>query len=364
MTTLLTLLLSFTLLGIIILVVRSFLVSPTSSLQNLEQTTLLKENLLKTLHEHQLQSHEISQKNSAQIREEMRQTMTQLQNLTHQRLQEIQSQVQSQLKQNLDQNQGAFQEMSKGLASLQTSAGQMLQISQQVQELNHLLASPKLQGNFGEVVLEQLLSDLLPLNSYQLQNKIAEGCQPDVTLKIHEKLLCIDSKFPKDRYTNLINESITPEQRTQTLKDLSQTVRGMIKEISQKYIRPELNTLDFAILFIPSEVLYFELLRMSEISESSRTYKVSLTSPNTLAALLHTVAYGFRNQEIQKNVQTLIVQIQEMHKHFEGFRSDFNNLGKRITQAQDDFQKAQRDLDRFDRTMTRLQEGQILQEST
>lgn len=364
MTTPIVILLSLVLLGLIVLIIRSFSIHRSEgAFQSLEQIASLKESLLKTLSENQNSTHAFSQKNMAEVREEMRQSITQLQSFTHQRLQEIQSQVQGQLKQNLDQNLNAFQEMSKGLASVQTSAGQMLQISQQVQELNHLLASPKLQGNFGEIVLEQLLSDLLPQNAYETQMKLAEGCQPDVVLKLQDQFLCIDSKFPKDRCTLLMQESITSEQRIQVVKELSQTVRGMIKEVSQKYIRPDLKTVDFAILFIPSEVLYFELLRMNDVTELCRKSKVSLSSPNTLAALLHAVAFGFRNQEIQKNIQNLILQIQDLHKHFEGFQSDFTNLGKRIGQAQEEFNKAQRDLERFDRTMSRIQEGDHLSEA-
>lgn len=360
MTIALLILLAATLIGVLVLILRQNSQGSQQQLQSSEQIAGLRENLLKTLSDNQLQASSLTQRSMGEVREEMRSSITQLQSFTHQRLQEIQTQVQTQLKQNLDQNFGAFQEMSKGLASLQTSAGQMVQISQQVHELNHLLASPKLQGNFGEIVLEQLLTDLLPQSSYQLQPKLAEGCQPDAVIQLHDQLLCIDSKFPKDRYTILINESITPNQRTQALKELSQTVRGMIKDISQKYIRPDLKTVDFALLFIPSEVLYYELLRMSEITELCRKSKVSLSSPNTIAALLHSVALAFRNHEMQKNAKDLIVQIQELHKHFEGFRGDFNNLGKRIFQAQEDFLKAQRDLERFDRSIARIQEGNSL----
>ncbi|MES2308130.1 MAG: DNA recombination protein RmuC [Verrucomicrobiota bacterium] len=362
MTFALLFLLAMTLIGVIVLIFRQSSQGSQQQLQSLEQISSLKENLLKTLSENQLQASTLTQRNMGEVREEMRQSISQLQSFTHQRLQEIQTQVQTQLKQNLDQNFGAFQEMSKGLASLQTSAGQMVQISQQVNELNHLLASPKLQGNFGEVVLEQLLIDILPQSSYQLQPKLAEGCQPDAVIQLQDQFLCIDSKFPKDRYTLLINEAISPEQRAQALKELSQTVRGMIKDIAQKYIRPDLKTVDFALLFIPSEVLYYELLRMSEITELCRKSKVSISSPNTVAALLHSVALAFRNYEMQKNAKDLIVQIQELHKHFEGFRGDFNNLGKRISQAQEDFLKAQRDLERFDRSIARIQEGNTVPE--
>ncbi len=362
MTIALLILLAVTLIGVLILMIRQSSQGSQHQLQSSEQIAGLRENLLKTLSENQLQATTLTQRSMGEVREEMRTSITQLQSFTHQRLQEIQTQVHTQLKQNLDQNFGAFQEMSKGLASLQSSAGQMVQISQQVNELNHLLASPKLQGNFGEVVLEQLLSDILPLASYRLQPKLAEGCQPDAVIQLQDQFLCIDSKFPKDRYTVLINESITLDQRTQALKELSQTVRGMIKEVAQKYIRPDLKTVDFALLFIPSEVLYYELLRMSEITELCRKSKVSLSSPNTVAALLHSVALAFRNHEMQKNAQNLIVQIQELHKHFEGFRGDFTNLGKRISQAQEDFLKAQRDLERFDRSIARIQEGNSLGE--
>lgn len=281
-----------------------------------------------------------------------------LQKQTDDRLNQIRANVEKRLQDNLEQNLGAFKDMSASLGQLKSSADQMLKVSQQVSELNQILASPKLQGNFGEAALQQLLSDILPTGAYEWQPRLAEGCQPDATITLRDTRLCIDSKFPKDRIASLLDEAHTEEARLQARKELSRTIRDMASDIAKKYVRPELGTADQAFLFVPSESLYYEILRMPELAEHCRKVKVSLVSPNTLAATLYAVALAFRGYEMQENAKAIFKSIEDMHKHFDGFRSDFAKLGQRIRQAGEEHTKASHDLDRFDRTIGKLRDGQ------
>jgi DNA recombination protein RmuC len=281
-----------------------------------------------------------------------------LQTQTGQRLQEIRAGVEQQLRQNLEQNFSAFKDMSKSLGDLKSSADQMLNISRQVGELNQILGSPKLQGNFGEAELERLLADILPQGAYELQPRLAEGCQPDATIRIKDLRLCVDAKFPKDRIAALLAAAGDEAGREAARKELAAVIKLMAADIGKKYVRPELGTTDQAFLFVPSESLYYEILQLPELTEHCRKVKVSVVSPNTLASTLYAVALAFRGYEMQENARTLLRTIQDMDKHFQNFRKDFAGIGQRIRQAQDDYEKAGRDLERFDKTITRLRDGE------
>lgn len=281
----------------------------------------------------------------------------QRQNSSH--LETLRASVEQKLAQNIEQNFGAFKEMSQSLSLLKSSADQMLQISHQVSDLNRILASPKLQGNFGEAALEKLLADILPQNAFELQPRLAEGCQPDATLHMQGKRLCIDSKFPKDRISALLaaNPSQDSKATESARKEFVKVIREMVADIAKKYIRPELGTVDQALLFVPSESLYFEILSTPELTEICRKVRVTPVSPNTLAATLYAVAMAFRGYQMEQNARALIESISKMAHHFENFQKDFTGVGTRIRQAQEDYAKASRDLERLNQTMAQLKNG-------
>ena len=328
-----------------------------------------RELLIKSLGDQKSDFRDFNSANAELLRKSMQDSLTDqslkmekrfeaLQTQTDLRLQEIRTNVERRLQENLDQNFSAFKDMSKSLGDMKSSADQMLKVSQQVGELNHILASPKLQGNFGETALEKLLQDILPQSAYEWQPRIAEGLQPDASIHIKDLRLCIDAKFPKDRIAALLNDANDEAAQALARKELGTVIRNMASDISKKYIRPDLGTTDQAFMFVPSESLYYEILKQPELIEHCRKVKVSVVSPNTLAATLYAVALAFRGYEMQENAQNLLRTIQDMDRHFQNFREDFGKIGQRLNQAQEDYTKAGRDLDRFDKTMHKLRDGE------
>ncbi|MDR1304305.1 MAG: DNA recombination protein RmuC [Verrucomicrobiales bacterium] len=334
-----------------------------------QQLAGLRELLQKSLGDQKSDFRDFNSANSELLRKSIQDALTNqslvmeqrfesLQHQTAQRLQEIRANVERRLQENLAQNFSAFKDMTRSLGDLKASADQMLRVSQQVGELNQILGAPKLQGNFGEAELELLLADILPQGAYELQPRLAEGCQPDATIRIKQLRLCVDAKFPKDRIAALLDAANDEAGRETARKELAAVIKLMAADIAKKYVRPELGTTDQAFLFVPSESLYYEILKLPELTEHCRKVKVSVVSPNTLAATLYAVALAFRGYEMQENANVLLRAIQDMDKHFQNFRKDFVNIGQRIRQAQDDYEKAGRDLDRFDKTITKLRDGE------
>jgi DNA recombination protein RmuC len=341
------------------------------ALENRQQAeaSLLRETLIKSLGDQKADFRDFNLANAGELRKGIQESLTSqsllmekrfetLQTQTNQRLQEIRVNVEKRLQDNLEQNFSAFKDMSQSLGQLKSSADQMLKVSAQVTELNHILASPKLQGNFGETALEKLLQDILPESAYEWQPRLGEGLQPDASIHIKNLRLCIDAKFPKDRIALLLNEALDEAAQAQARKELAAVVKGMASDIAKKYVRPDLGTTDQAFLFVPSESLYYEILKQPELIEHCRKVKISVVSPNTLAATLYAVALAFRGYEMQENAQNMLRMIQDMDRHFQNFREDFTKIGQRLQQAQDDYTKAGRDLERFDKTIHKLRDGE------
>lgn len=329
----------------------------------------LREMIFKSLGDQKSDFRDFSSRSSQELRHEVQESLRNqslvlekrfeaLQKQTDTRLQEIRGGVEKKLQENFEQNFGAFREMNKSLTHLKSSADQMLKVSEQVGELNHILGSPKLQGNFGETALQDLLEDILPKGAYDWQPRIAEGCQPDATITIKGVRMCIDAKFPKDRIAALLDDARDDASRAAAGKELAAVIKHMASDISKKYVRPDLGTADQAFMFVPSERLYYEILKAPELVEHCRSVKVSMVSPNTLGATLYAVALAFRGYEMQENAREMLKSIQQMDRHFKNFRSDFERVGQRIRQAQDDYTKANRDLDRFDKTINQIKDGE------
>jgi DNA recombination protein RmuC len=341
------------------------------ALENRQQAdaSSLRESLIKSLGDQKADFRDFNMANAGELRKSIQESLTSqsvllekrfetLQTQTNQRLQEIRINVEKRLQDNLEQNFSAFKDMSKSLGDMKSSADQMLKVSAQVSELNHILASPKLQGNFGETALEKLLQDILPESAYEWQPRIAEGLQPDASIHIKNLRLCIDAKFPKDRIAALLNDAADEAAQTLARKELGTVIKNMATDISKKYVRPDLGTTDQAFMFVPSESLYYEILKQPELIEHCRKVKISVVSPNTLAATLYAVALAFRGYEMQENAQNMLRTIQDMDRHFQNFREDFTKIGLRLQQAQDDYTKAGRDLERFDKTIHKLRDGE------
>jgi len=342
---------------------------PALENQQLADSSTLRESLIRSLGDQKADFRDFNTANAGELRKSIQDSLTSqslllekrfetLQTQTNERLQEIRINVEKRLQDNLEQNFSAFKDMSKSLGDMKSSADQMLKVSAQVSELNHILASPKLQGNFGETALEKLLQDILPESAYEWQPRIAEGLQPDASIHIKNLRLCIDAKFPKDRIAALLNDAADEAAQTLARKELGTVIKNMASDISKKYVRPDLGTTDQAFMFVPSESLYYEILKQPELIEHCRKVKVSVVSPNTLAATLYAVALAFRGYEMQENAQNMLRTIQDMDRHFQNFREDFTKIGQRLQQAQDDYTKAGRDLDRFDKTIHKLRDGE------
>lgn len=231
----------------------------------------------------------------------------------------------------------AFGEIQQKLGALENSALQMQKIAQEVTNLNNLLHTPKLRGNFGEYLLYNLLKDTLPAKNFSTQFQFSDGAAVDAIIKLGKTIIPVDSKFPLESFERYIT-STDSESKKKAKTEFIRSVKTRIDEISKKYIRPQEGTFDFALMYIPSESVYYEILTNDskkgyELFDYSMKSRVIPVSPNTFYAYIMAIVYGLKGMKIEEQAESIIKKISGIQKNFKDFAEDLSTLGKHISNA-------------------------------
>jgi len=207
------------------------------------------------------------------------------------------------------------------------------------QSLKDLLQAPKLRGNYGEAVLEEMLDKVLPKGIWQMQYSIEGQEMVDAVVKIKDIIIPIDAKFPRDDYNRYL-ETSDKNEKAKYWKAHETAIKNLIKDISEKYIKPEKGTSDFALMFIPSEAIYYETIAEknylgspSDIYEYAQKYKVIPVSPNTFYAFLQMAVVSIRNLKIIKSARQLQKGLVSLQKSFTAFYKKYEEIGKLFNKA-------------------------------
>lgn len=228
-------------------------------------------------------------------------------------------------------------------------------MSSSLHELNGLLKMPHLRGGFGEASLERLLADFLAQGEYELQYRVVPHSteRVDAVVRYPKGLLPIDSKFPREQVLPLF-ESSDPVLLEKARKDLAEVIRAQARSIREKYIHPEHGTTEMALLFVPSETLYFEILRHPKLGDELARQKVFAVSPNTLSVTLHAISIARGYYDMAQGVEKTISEIRKAQTHFESFHKRFEEVGSALTKAQTAFGTATTHLQRYSSAVGRL----------
>ncbi|MCX8149293.1 DNA recombination protein RmuC [Thermaurantimonas aggregans] len=251
---------------------------------------------------------------------------------TNKQLEQIRATVEEKLEKTLGDRLGqSFDTVSKQLNEVQRGLGEMQTIASEVGNLKKVLSNVKLRGTLGEVQLSILLEQMLSPNQYVSNFAIKPGSRETVEFAIKlpgrsdkeddAVYLPIDAKFPKDVYEQLLAayENGHPEQIDAAIKNLENVMRKNAKDIRDKYINPPYTT-DFAIMFLPFESIFAEVIRRSSLIDQLRDeYKIAVAGPTTLAALLNSLQMGFRTLAIQKRSSEVWKVLGEVKVEFEKF---------------------------------------------
>ena len=236
---------------------------------------------------------------------------------------------------------GEFQELGRGISSATKS-------------LEGILGGAKTRGLLGEVTLERLLEDSLPSSQYATQYRFSSGEAADAVIFLRDKkLVAIDSKFPLDAFRRIGAEGEEAKRAFAT------AVKGHADSIAKKYIVPNEGTLDLALMFVPSESVYYEML-MTEDSKGEpldsycRGKNIIAVSPNTLYAHLCVIHLGLRGMQIEENAKRISAGLSGIHKQMDTFTDVFEKLGSHLKNAQQSYSEADKRLEKTQNTLDNL----------
>lgn len=248
----------------------------------------------------------------------------------------------------------SFARVSEQLEQVYKSMGEVRALTSGVGDLKNILAGVKTRGIWGEVQLHSLLSDFLAPSQFVEEARIAREGIVEFAVRMPREeggdvLLPIDSKFPMDRYARLL--SMQEKGEAQALgaaqKDFIQAVLTEAKKISEKYIKPP-QTTDFAIMFLPSEGLYAEIIRLGLVDRLQSKYRVMVTGPSTLSAFLTSLQTGFRTLSIKQHSAAIIDMLA-------GIRTEFDTFGDMLQKTQNSLAAAQNHLESVQKRSIRIQ---------
>jgi DNA recombination protein RmuC len=265
---------------------------------------------------------------------------------------DAQREVSQQLKSSTD----ALVQMSQKVGEMQQTSQDL---SKATQTLQSVLGGAKTRGSLGEIALEGLLADALPQAAYATQYRFpSTGAIVDAIVRSGDRILPIDSKFPLEAYRRLAEEG------DDARRDFSIAVRKHADSIAEKYILPDEHTFDYALMFVPSESVYYELLMTEDskhgrLEEYCRAKRVFPVSPNSFFAFLGAVAVSLQGQKIEENARHLLAGLAGVTKQMENFTDIYERLGTHLRHAQQSYEDADSKLTRARNSLDQMSQGAL-----
>ncbi len=329
---------------------------PSTSLQIMQQQIdALRQQLQESL-----------SSNAQLISQQMTQTMTNVGANLNQVTTQIQS-SQGAIGQRLDHAARLVGEVQNRLGALDEASKRIFEMGKNLNELQNILRAPKLRGGLGELFLEDLLNQIFPPHCFTMQYEFKSGERVDAALHVMNGLIPVDSKFPLESFKRLM-EAETDEARRAARRAFSQDVKRHIDTVAKKYIVPEEKTMDFALMYIPAENVYYETIIKDEnlgeeksIASYALSRHVVPVSPNSFYAYLQAILLGLRGLHVEESAHEIIRGLQQLRGEFEKFSELFQLVGKHLGHAQTSFADADK---RFGKVQARLEQTLQVPESS
>ncbi len=218
------------------------------------------------------------------------------------------------------------------IGELKKNLGEMSEVGRGIRSLQEFLQSPKLRGNIGEQVLADMIGQTFPRQSFFLQYAFPSGVKVDAALKTDGGILPIDAKFPMENFRKM-HTGEEEKLRKLAEREFLSDVKKHISDIARKYILPDDGTLDFALMYIPSESVYYEIVNREELMEYARKVRVYPVSPNTLYAHLQVLLLSFEGKELEKKSQSVMRLLKGIANDFDKFQEQYGTMSRHVTNA-------------------------------
>lgn len=237
----------------------------------------------------------------------------------------------------LNERTTAFERTARELAGhfgrLQEAQASLARSSTEILDFQKMLRAPSARGGFGEILLESLLADILPAEKYALQYTLSSGERADAVLKLSEgHIVAVDAKFPLAAYEPLMRARSEAE-RLASERAFIADVKQRAKEVSTKYISEADRTLPFAFMYLPSEGVFYEIVRRPELWDAVTRMRVFPVSPNSFMPYMYTIVVGLRGLRVQEEARTILAKLGGFQKDFHRVAEEFSKVGSHLQQA-------------------------------
>ncbi len=252
-----------------------------------------------------------------------------VQQLVHSQMQGMQGNMNETTKSMNDRLDNA----AKVIGALKHELGGMKEIGRSINDFQAFLKSPKIRGNLGEQILYDALDQVFSPAQYSRQYKFNEGQTVDAMLRTSAGIIPIDSKFPMEAYQRYVDATDEKVEKV-AHKEFTNAVRKHIRDISNKYILPQEGTVNFAVIYIPSEAVYYEVtMQHEELNSYAKEMNIMVTSPNTFFNFLHIVMMGMERTKLQEQAQQIWEILKGVQKETEKFGEKMSVLSRHVTNA-------------------------------
>ncbi len=246
----------------------------------------------------------------------------------------------------------AISDVYKRLGTLEESSNKIFEVGKEIGKLQDVLRAPKARGNFGELMLADLLGQVIPHDRFQLQYPFRSGARVDAVIFVGDYLVSIDSKFPLENFQRLLSTQ-NPDEKKKLKREFCRDVKRHIDTISQRYIAQDEGTFDFALMYIPAENVYYEVIACDEEVENSSLsayaldHRVVPVSPNSFYAYLQVILLGLRGLRLDKTAREITETLSRMQNDFRRISDDYTLLGNHLNHARGTYDKLQKGVDQF-----------------
>lgn len=288
-------------------------------------------------------------------------------------LSSVTSQIQAstgQINQRMDSAARVVGEVKMSLGMISKAAEQIFEVGKDISGLQEILKAPKIRGGLGELFLGDLLSQCLPSANYGLQYGFKDGSRVDAVVRFKDVLVPIDSKFPLENFRRIFS-GVSDEEKKAAKRKFVSDCKKHIDAIASSYIRPEEGTLNFALMYIPAENVYYETVVKDEefgdekqLAAYAFSKRVVPVSPNSFYAYLQTILLGLKGLEMDAVAREMISRVDGLRNDFERFMNEFDVLGRHIGNAKTKYEEAGRKAERFSESLSVLgeQAGPVLED--
>jgi DNA recombination protein RmuC len=251
-------------------------------------------------------------------------------------------------------------QVNQRLGSLAESAQRIREIGADIASLQEILQAPKLRGNLGEYLLEDLLRQVLPGGNWAVKHRFRNGTQVDAVIRLGGSIVPVDAKFPLESFQRF-SAAADPAEKARARREFARSVKARIDEIAEKYINPDEGTFDFALMYVPAEGVFYEIVTADAGAESpwelfqyATRRRVIPVSPNSFYSYLMAIAFGLRGMRVEQQAKTIVADLARVQDAFDAWSADFGQLGRHVKNAAAKWDECQRKVDRFGDTIARI----------